>query len=172
MKLTPRLEGGSAVRLDAVMGEIQVDGSLGEFLKSGTLGDALRDKIRESLTFAVQKSSNLEEVLPAQVWPLVILGSVRFSDPGAGRPGSWTWTAALPYPASRRGRWRDNSRAAGVRGNSHPAGDRSPRPTGHPAEQDARNRIENGHRRHGAAQRERFPFESREGCIAAEKAGD
>lgn len=87
MKLTPRLEGGSAVRLDAVMGEIQVDGSLGEFLKSGTLGDALRDKIRESLTFAVQKSSNLEEVLPAQVQPLAILGSVRFSDPGAGAAG-------------------------------------------------------------------------------------
>jgi hypothetical protein len=87
VKLTPRLEDGSAVRLDAVMGEIQADGSLGKLLKSGTLGDALRDKIRESLTSAVQKSSNLEGVLPERVRPLVTLGSVRFSDLGAGRLG-------------------------------------------------------------------------------------
>jgi hypothetical protein len=85
--LTPRLENASAVHLDATVGAIDADGALGELLRSGSLGDALRDRIRESLTTAVQKSSNLEGVLPAQVRPLVTLESVKFGDLGSGRLG-------------------------------------------------------------------------------------
>jgi hypothetical protein len=85
--LTPRVENGSAVRLDATVGAIDADGSLGELLRSGSLGDALRDRIRESLTTAIQKSSNLDGVLPAQVRPLVTMDSVKFGDLGRGRLG-------------------------------------------------------------------------------------
>jgi hypothetical protein len=85
--LTPRIENTGAVRLDATVGAIEADGSLGELLRSGSLGDVLRDRIRESLTAAVQKSSNFEGVLPAQVRPLVTLESVKFGDLGSGRLG-------------------------------------------------------------------------------------
>ena len=58
--LTPRVDEGNTVRLDADIGKIDADGSLGEVLRSGSLGDALRDKIREALLKAIQKSADLQ----------------------------------------------------------------------------------------------------------------
>ena len=81
--LTPRLDEGQAVRLDAVIGNIDADGSLGELLHSD-YGNTLRDKIREALLKAIQKSSGLEAVVPAQARPFVTLQSVEFAERGTG----------------------------------------------------------------------------------------
>jgi len=82
--LTPRAE-GNAVKLDADIGNIDADGSLGEMLRSGSLGTALRDKIRESLLKAIQKSTDLQAVVPAQAQPFVTIQSLGFADEGGGR---------------------------------------------------------------------------------------
>jgi hypothetical protein len=83
--LTPRVEQGSAVRLDAEIRNIEADGSLGEMLRSGSVGAALQDKIRESLLKAIQKTTDLEPVVPAQARPFVTIQSVVFADGGSGR---------------------------------------------------------------------------------------
>jgi len=83
--LTPRVEEGNAVRLDAEIGNIDADGSLGEVLRSGSVGAALRDKIRAALLKAIQKSADLEAVVPAQARPFVTIQSVAFADGGSGR---------------------------------------------------------------------------------------
>ena len=83
--LTPRVEEGSTVRLDAEIGDIEADGSLGEALRSGSLGDALRDKIREALLKAIRKAAYLEAVVPAQVRPFVTVQTVAFADGGSAR---------------------------------------------------------------------------------------
>jgi hypothetical protein len=85
--LTPRVEEGNAetgaVRLDAEIGNIDADGSLGELLRS-EYGAALRDKIREALLKAIQKSAGLEAVVPAQARPFVALQSAAFGERGTG----------------------------------------------------------------------------------------
>jgi hypothetical protein len=83
--LTPRVDQGNAqtVRLDAEVGAIDADGSLGELLHS-EYGNTLRDKIREALLKAIQKSSGLEAVVPTQARPFVILQSVEFAERGTG----------------------------------------------------------------------------------------
>lgn len=83
--LTPRVEEGAAVRLDAEVGNIEADGSLGEVLRSGTFGAMLRDKIREALLRAIQKSADLQAVVPAQARPFVTVQSIAFADGGGGR---------------------------------------------------------------------------------------
>jgi hypothetical protein len=83
MVLTPAVESGNAVRLDAEVGNIEADGSLGELLRSGSLGTELRNKIRDSILKAVQRSTDLGGVLPAQAQPFVTIRSVAFGgDPG------------------------------------------------------------------------------------------
>jgi hypothetical protein len=82
--LTPRVESASMVRLDAEIGNIDADGSLG-VLRSGSLGATLRDKIREALLKAIQKSADLETVIPAQAQPFVTIQSIAFADGGSGR---------------------------------------------------------------------------------------
>jgi hypothetical protein len=82
--LTPALGDGNTVRLDAKIGNIDADGSLGELLRSGTMGDALRDKIREALLKAIQKSNVLEAVVPPQARPFVTIQSVAFAERGSG----------------------------------------------------------------------------------------
>jgi hypothetical protein len=88
MVLTPAIEPGgaqgNAVRLDAEVGNIEADGSLGELLRSGSLGTALREKIRESILKAVQRSTELGDVLPAQAQPFVAIRSVAFGDDANG----------------------------------------------------------------------------------------
>ena len=81
--LTPRVESAGTVRLDADIGNIDADGSLGDVLRSGSLGATLRDKIREALLKAVQKSADLETVIPAQARPFVTIQSIAFADAGS-----------------------------------------------------------------------------------------
>jgi hypothetical protein len=83
--LTPRLGEGETqtIRLDAEVGDIDADGSLGQMLHSD-YGNTLRDKIRESLMKALEKSSGLEAVVPAQARPFVTLQSVEFAERGTG----------------------------------------------------------------------------------------
>ena len=83
--LTPAIEEGNAVHLNAEIGEIQADGSLGEALRSGSLGAALRDKIRDSLVKAVRKAADPGAMLPAQIQPFVHIQSVAFGDAGNNR---------------------------------------------------------------------------------------
>jgi hypothetical protein len=81
--LTPRLGGADTVRLDAEIGVIDADGSLGELLHS-EYGAALRDKVREALLKAIQKSAGLEAVIPEQARPFVTIQSVAFAERGTG----------------------------------------------------------------------------------------
>jgi hypothetical protein len=81
--LTPRVDEGQTVRLDAEVGNIDADGSLGELLHSD-YGNTLRDKIREALLKAIQKSSGLETVVPEQARPFVTIQSVEFAERGTG----------------------------------------------------------------------------------------
>jgi hypothetical protein len=81
--LTPRVQDGNTVSLDAEIGNIDADGSLGELLHSD-YGATLRDKIRESLLKAIQKSASLEAVVPAQAQPFVTIQSVEFVERGTG----------------------------------------------------------------------------------------
>jgi hypothetical protein len=83
--LTPVVEDGNAVRLNAEVGDIQADGSLGEALRSGSLGAALRDKIRETLLKAVRKAADPGAMLPGQIQPFVRIQSVAFGDAGNSR---------------------------------------------------------------------------------------
>ena len=83
--LAPRVDQGNAVRLDAEIGNISADGSLGEVLRSGSVGPAMRDKIRAALLKAIQKSADLEAVVPAQARPFVTIQSAAFADGGSGR---------------------------------------------------------------------------------------
>ncbi len=81
--LRPRVGDDQTVRLDAEIGNIDADGSLGELLHS-EYGNTLRDKIRETLLKAIQKSSGLEAVVPAQARPFVTIQSVEFAERGTG----------------------------------------------------------------------------------------
>lgn len=92
--LTPRVESnatpdrtdaGQAVRLDAEIGAIDADGPLGELLRSGSVGPALRDRIRDALQKAMQKSTDLEGVVPAQARRFVTIQTIAFGDRGSGR---------------------------------------------------------------------------------------
>jgi hypothetical protein len=81
--LRPRVGDDQTVRLDAEISNIDADGSLGELLHS-EYGNTLRDKIRETLLKAIQKSSGLEAVVPAQARPFVTIQSVEFAERGTG----------------------------------------------------------------------------------------
>ena len=87
--LTPKVvddgSGGESVRLDADLGTIDADGSLGEVLRSGSVGPALREKIREALLKAVQKSTDMNGVVPIGMKHLVTIQSVGFADAGRGK---------------------------------------------------------------------------------------
>jgi hypothetical protein len=88
MLLTPRAATAAngdedSVRLEAQIGEIEADGTLGQLLHS-EFGDTLREKIRESLRKAIQKSSGLEVVVPEQARPYVKIETVEFGERGTG----------------------------------------------------------------------------------------
>lgn len=94
MKLTPRIDDAASdktvatrqtIRLDAEILNIDAEGKLGEILRSGTVGPALREKIRESLLAAVQKSTQLDGVIPAEAQRFVTLQTIAFGDRGNGR---------------------------------------------------------------------------------------
>jgi hypothetical protein len=91
VKLTPRMEDavpdktGQTVRLDAEIGTIDADGPLGELLRSGTVGPPLRERIRESLLTAIQKSTQLDGVIPAEAQRFVTIQAIAFGDRGSGR---------------------------------------------------------------------------------------
>jgi hypothetical protein len=84
--VTPRIENGE-VRMDTQVTDIQADGSLGDLLRTGTIGDALRNKIRDSLTRAMQKAANPETLLPGQARAYIAIQSLAFADEGEGRLG-------------------------------------------------------------------------------------
>jgi len=81
--LTPRVQDGNTVSLGAEISNIDADGSLGELLHS-EYGATLRDKIRQSLLKAIEKSASLEAVVPAQAQPFVTIQSVEFAERDTG----------------------------------------------------------------------------------------
>jgi hypothetical protein len=91
--LTPQLESGTVagqanvqtVHLDADIGTIDADGPLGELLRSGAVATALRDKIREAMLKTIQKSVELDGVIPSQTKRFLKVQSVGFADAGFGR---------------------------------------------------------------------------------------
>ena len=82
VRITPRVDNGSAIVLDAEVVSVDADGSLGEILRSPQFGDELREKIRTSIASAVEKSANLHAVLPPAVKDIVTVRSAAFADGG------------------------------------------------------------------------------------------
>ena len=82
--LTPVVDANSTVRLAAEMGSVEADGSLGELLRSGSLGAALRDKVRTTLSSAMEKA-NLAATVPREIQTLTTIQSAEFADRGEGR---------------------------------------------------------------------------------------
>ncbi len=78
--VTPRVQDGNSKSEspDAEIGSIDADGSLGDLLHS-EYGTTLRDKIRQALLKALQKSASLEAVVRAQAQPFVTIQSVEFA---------------------------------------------------------------------------------------------
>jgi hypothetical protein len=81
--ITPHVQDGNSVSLDAEIGDIDADGSLGEILHS-EYGATLRDKIRQALLKAIQKSASLEAVVPAPAQPFITIQTVAFAERGTG----------------------------------------------------------------------------------------
>jgi hypothetical protein len=78
--LTPVVSDGNALRLDAVLGDIQADGSIGELLRSPTFADVLREKIQKALG-----QVNFDFAMPAAIRSVARIDDVSFADAGAGR---------------------------------------------------------------------------------------
>jgi hypothetical protein len=85
VRLTPRVESGTGVKLAAEVTSIEADGSLGELLRSGAFADAIREKIRATVVSAIQKSTDFKAVVPAALREIVSIHGVQFADAGAGR---------------------------------------------------------------------------------------
>ncbi len=81
VRLTPGVEENRTVRLQSEVESIQADGSLGEALRSGSLGPTLRDKIRATLTSALDRA-NLQATIPAELQPVTAIRSARFTGSG------------------------------------------------------------------------------------------
>jgi len=84
VRLTPIVDANSTVRLAAEMGSVEADGSLGELLRSGSLGAALRDKVRTTLSSAMEKA-NLAATVPREIQTVTTIQSAEFADGGEGR---------------------------------------------------------------------------------------
>lgn len=98
VKVTPQVEDGTGIHLDADVGRIDADGSLGELLHSGSMGDTLRDKIRESVLKAIRKATDFNTVVPPQVRPYATVQSLSFA--GDARL-ELRLTAQVKVPASQ-----------------------------------------------------------------------
>lgn len=85
VRLTPQVENGIAVKLNAEVTSIDAGGSLGELLRSGPFADTLREKIRATVVKAVERSTDFKTMLPAAAQDFVSLREVRFGDAGAGK---------------------------------------------------------------------------------------
>lgn len=85
VRLTPQVENGAGVKLNAEVTSIDADGSLGEMLRSGPFADSMREKIRQTVVKAVERSTDFKTMLPAAAQQLVSIHEVRFGDGGEGR---------------------------------------------------------------------------------------
>ncbi len=103
VKIVPSVEGGSAVKLEAEVANIEADGSLGEMLRSGSLGETLRQKIRTSLESALEKgAANLNATLPPAMQSFASIHRVGFADAGGGRLAV-TLAGEIRVPAGKVG---------------------------------------------------------------------
>jgi hypothetical protein len=84
VKLTPVVDEGHTLRLVPDVGRIEADGALGELLRSGSLGDQLREKIRDSLSQAMQKGTNFKATLPPAIQDYATIEKAQFRDAGTG----------------------------------------------------------------------------------------
>jgi hypothetical protein len=79
LRLSPSVESGTGLRLHAELVSVDADGQLGEALRSGSMGDALKEKIRQSVEHAVEKSARLSATLPPAVREIAALRSAEFA---------------------------------------------------------------------------------------------
>lgn len=85
VKLTPEVTGGNTLRLAADVTSIDATGPVGDLLRSGSLGDAVREKIRDAVLSALQKSTDLQAALPGAVQEIAAIRGAEFRDGGEGR---------------------------------------------------------------------------------------
>ena len=88
VRLTPTIENSDTLKLSGEVVSIEAEGALGELLRSEPAGPVIREKMRDSIANALQKSlSKLKADLPDAIRGLASMQSVRFADLGSGRLG-------------------------------------------------------------------------------------
>ena len=108
VRLSPAVDEGKALRLDADVTSVDATGQLGEMLRQGPLGDALREKIRKSVVAALHKLTDFRESLPPAVREIVEIRGARF------REGSvLEVTSEVRVPSADAGRLLDSLRNVG-----------------------------------------------------------
>jgi len=88
VRLTPALENSETLKLSGEVVSVQTDGAMGELLQSEPTGSWIREKMRDAMADALQKSlSRLKADLPPAIHGLAALKSARFTGAGSERLG-------------------------------------------------------------------------------------
>jgi hypothetical protein len=85
VKMTPAVADDGTLRLLAQIGHIDAEGLVGELLRTGTVGEALRDKISESVLFALRQGGDLRAALPPGARSYATLRRAQFQGTGSGK---------------------------------------------------------------------------------------
>jgi len=88
VRLTPKMENSETLKLAGEVVSIQADGAMGDLLRSEPAGPWVREKMRDAMASALQKSlGKLKADLPPAIHGLAAIQSVQFADLGGGRLG-------------------------------------------------------------------------------------
>jgi hypothetical protein len=88
VRLTPQPDGGESLKLAGEVVSVQADGALGDLLQSEPAGPMLREKLRDGLAGALQKSLNkLKAELPGALRGLAAVRSAHFENLAGGHLG-------------------------------------------------------------------------------------
>lgn len=88
VRLTPMIENAETLKLSGEVVSIKADGPMGELLRSEPAGPWIREKMRDAMANALQKSlSKLKADLPPAIHGLAAIQNAQFADLGGGRLG-------------------------------------------------------------------------------------
>lgn len=88
VRLTPTIENSETLKLSGEVVSIEADGAIGDLLRSEPAGPLVREKMREAMVNALQKSlGKLQADLPPAIHGLAAIQGAQFADLGGGRLG-------------------------------------------------------------------------------------
>jgi len=82
IKLTPSVDPKSGLVLASELGRVAANGSLRDALRTGDLGVAFRDQVAAALLTALQKTADLNTILPPAARQSAVLQKVEFQTSG------------------------------------------------------------------------------------------